>query len=76
MKKAQMQTVVDYVNVQTDYLWEFINDESICPDDRAAFLKELNDLCTFMLEARKLGFDVSKSCYSLDKKVAKLGGNA
>lgn len=76
MKRTQMQTVVDCVNVQSDCLWEFINDKNTHPKDRAQFLKELNDLCTFMLEAQKKGFDVSKSCYSLDKKVARLVGNA
>lgn len=76
MKRMQMQKVVDYVNVQSDYLWEFINDESTSPKDRAEFLNDLNSLCNFMLEAREKGFNVDNSCYPLDKKVAKLGGNA
>ena len=74
MTKKQMQTVVDAVNVQSDCLWEFINDNSTLPEDRAKFLSDLNDLCAFMLKAREKGLDVDKSCYPLDKKVAKLGG--
>lgn len=74
MTKKQMQTVVDTVNVQSDYLWEFINDGHTLPEDRAKFLGDLNDLCTFMLEAREKGLNVNNSCYPLDKKVAKLGG--
>ena len=76
MKRMQMQKVVDYVNVQSDYLWEFINDKSTSPKDRAEFLNDLNSLCSFMLEAREKGFNVDNSCYPLDKKLAKLGGNA
>lgn len=76
MTKKAMQTVVDCVNVQSDALWEFINDEHTHPEDRQEFLDELNNLCTFMLEARKKGLDISKCIYPLDKKVAKLGGNA
>ena len=76
MTKKAMQTVVDCVNVQSDALWEFINDEHTHPEDRQEFLNELNNLCTFMLEAQKKGLNISKSCYPLDKKVARLGGNA
>ena len=76
MTKKAMQTVVDCVNVQSDALWEFINDEHTRPEDRQEFLNELNNLCTFMLEARKKGLNVSKSYYPLDKKIARLGIHA
>lgn len=76
MKRKGMQTVVDYVNVQSDALWEFINDKFVHPDDRAKFLADLNDLCSFLEEAKNKGFSVDACIYSLDEKIAKLGGNA
>lgn len=72
MKRIQMQKVVDYVNVQSDYLWEFINDKNTSPEDKTEFLNDLNSLCSFMLEAREKGFNVDNSCYALDKKMAML----
>lgn len=71
MKRSSMQTVVDYVNVQSDFLWEFINDKNTLPEDRAEFLSNLKDLCDFLIEARDKGFNVDNTTYPLDKKVAK-----
>lgn len=75
MKRTQMQTVVNHVVVQSDYLMEFINDKSTNAVDRMCFMKELKDLCDFLLEARKMRFNVDNGCYPLDKKIAKLGSN-
>lgn len=69
MKKSEMQTVVDYVNVQSDYLYEFIRDKTVNDEDRVHFKNELANLCKFMQEAKDKGFDVANACYPLDNKL-------
>lgn len=69
MKRSEMQTVVDYVNVQSDYLYEFMYDKTTNDEDRVEFKSNLADLCKFMQEAKAKGFDVTNACYPLDKKL-------
>lgn len=69
MKRSEMQTVVDYVNVQSDYLYEFMNDRTVNDKDRVEFKNDLADLCKFMQEAKNKGLNVANACYPLDKKL-------
>lgn len=72
MTREQMQTVVDAVNMQSDYYFEFLHDKDVASEDKETYRKELGDLCAFMQEAGKKGFDVENRCYSLEDKVAML----
>lgn len=74
MKRKAFQTVVDYVNVQSDYLYEFINDKTVNDEDKAIFKKDLTNLCEFMQVAKDKGFNVDDNCYSLAKKLEMLNG--
>jgi len=69
MTRKEFQTVVDYVNVQSDYLYEFMRDKTTNNEDRVEFKNDLTDLCKFMQEAKDRGFDVTNNCYSLDSKL-------
>lgn len=72
MTREQMQTVVDAVNMQSDYYFEFLHDKDVDSKDKETYRKELGDLCAFMQEAEKKGFDVTNTCYPLERKVAVL----
>lgn len=76
MKREAFQTVVDYINVQSDYLYEFINDKTVNDEDKVIFKKDLTNLCEFMQAAKDKGFNVDDNCYSLDKKLEVLNGKA
>lgn len=70
MTKKQMQTVVDAVNVQSDYYFEFLHDKDVDAEDKETYRKDLGDLCIFMQRAKEMGFDVENRCYPLERKVA------
>lgn len=74
MKRKAFQTVVDYINVQSDYLYEFMNDKTVNDKDRIEFKKDLTDLCEFMQAAKDKGFNVDNNCYPLTKKLEVLNG--
>ena len=69
MKRSTMQVVVDYVNVQSDMLYEVVRDESAHPQDRVECRADLKELCTFMMEVSKQGFNVDNGCYKLADKI-------
>lgn len=69
MTRKELQTVVDYVNVQSDYLYEFIRDKTTNDEDKVQFKNELANLCKFMQEAKNKGLNVANACYPLDKKI-------
>lgn len=72
MTREQRQTVVDAVNMQSDYYFEFLHDKDVDAEDKETYRKELGDLCIFLQEAEKKGFDVANTCYPLERKVAML----
>lgn len=74
MTKKQMQTVVDAVNVQSDYYFEFLHDKDVDAEDKKVYREDLKALCVFLQEAKKKGFDTENTCYPLEDKVAELGG--
>lgn len=74
MKRKAFQTVVDYINVQSDYLYEFMNDKTVNDKDRIKFKEDLTDLCEFMQAAKAKGFNADNSCYPLAKKLEVLNG--
>jgi len=74
MKRSEMQTVVDCVNVQSDYLYEFMCDKTTNAEDRIKFKKDLADLCKFMQEAKTRGLDITNAYYPLEKKLEVLNG--
>lgn len=69
MTRKQMQTVVDAVNVQSDYYFEFLCDKDVNSEDKEVYRKDLSDLCIFMQRAKEMGFDVANTCYPLKDKV-------
>ena len=69
MKRKAMQTVVDYINVQSDYLYEFIKDKTVNERDKIEFKKDLTNLCEFMQAAKDKGFDINSNCYPLERKI-------
>lgn len=69
MTKKQMQTVVDAVNMQSDYYFEFLHDKDVNAEDKETYKKDLGALCIFLQEAEKKGFDVANTCYPLKDKV-------
>lgn len=72
MTRKQMQTVVDAVNVQSDYYFEFLCDKDVNSEDKEVYRKDLSDLCIFLQESEKKGFDISNTCYPLGRKVKAL----
>lgn len=72
MTKKQMQTVVDVVCVQSDFLYELLHDRDVCTEDKEIYREELRDLCSFVQKAGELGLSIDDSSYSLKEKVAML----
>lgn len=72
MTKKQMQTIVDVVCVQGDFLYELLQDRDVCAEDKEIYREELRDLCSFVQKAGELGLSIDDSSYSLKEKVAML----
>lgn len=72
MTKKQMQTVVDVVSVQGDFLYELLQDRNVSAEDKEIYREELRDLCSFVQKAGELGLSIDDSSYSLKEKVAML----
>lgn len=65
----EMQTVVDFLQVQHDTLFEMIVDKTTTEKDKEEYKKDEKALRKFFLAAKEKGLDISKSIYPLDKKI-------
>ena len=69
LTKEEMQTVVDYLQVQHDTLFEIIVDKNANETDKEVYRKDEKALRKFFLAAKEKGLDISKSAYPLEKKI-------
>ena len=65
----EMQTVVDFLQVQHDTLFEMIVDKSTTEKDKEVYKKDEKSLRKFLLTAQEKGLDISKSLYPLENKI-------
>lgn len=70
----EMQTVVDFLQVQHDTLFEMIVDKSTTEKDREECKKDEKALRKFLLAAQEKGLDISKSLYTLENKIKYIEG--
>lgn len=69
LTRDEMQVVVDCLQVQHDTLFEMIMDKTTIEKDREECKKDEKALRKFLLAAQEKGLDISKSLYSLEKKI-------
>lgn len=68
----EMQTVVDYLQVQHDTLFEIIVSKDSDERDIRECKKDELPLRKFFLAAKEKGLDISKSIYPLDEKIKRI----
>lgn len=75
LTRDEMQTVVDFLQVQHDTLFEmFIDeDETTTEKDKEEYMRDEKALRKFLLAAREKGLDISKSLYPLGDKIKYMG---
>lgn len=69
LTRNELQTVVDFLQVQHDTLFEMIVDKSTTEKDKGEYKKDERALRKFLLAAKERGLDVSKSLYPLENKI-------
>lgn len=69
LTRNELQTVVDFLQVQHDTLFEMIVDKSTTEKDREEYKKDEKALRKFFLVAMEKGLDISKSLYPLENKI-------
>ena len=69
LTRNELQTVVDFLQVQHDTLFEMIVDKSTTEKDRKEYKKDEKALRKFFLAAKERGLDISKSLYPLENKI-------
>ena len=69
LTRNELQTVVDFLQVQHDTLFEMIMDKSTTEKDREEYKKDEKALRKFLLAAMEKGLDISKSLYPLENKI-------
>ena len=69
LTRNELQTVVDFLQVQHDTLFEMIVDKSTTEKDREEYKKDERALRKFLLAAMEKGLDISKSLYPLENKI-------
>lgn len=73
LTRDEMQTVVDFLQVQHDTLFEMFVDETTTEKDREKCKKDEKTLRKFLLAAHEKGLDISKSLYPLGDKIKYIG---
>lgn len=68
----EMQTVVDFLQVQHDTLFEIIVGKDSNEKDVEECKKDELPLRKFFLAAKEKGLDISKSIYPLDEKIKRI----
>ena len=69
LTRDEMQTVVDFLQVQHDTLFEMIVDKNTTGKDREEYKKDEKSLRKFLLAAQEKKLDMSKSLYPLENKI-------
>lgn len=69
LTRNELQTAVDFLQVQHDTLFEMIVDKSTTEKDREEYKKDERALRKFLLAAMERGLDISKSLYPLENKI-------
>lgn len=69
LTRNELQTVVDFLQVQHDTLFEMIVDKSTTEKDEEEYKKDERALRKFLLAAKERGLDISKSLYPLENKI-------
>ena len=72
LTRNEMQTVVDFLQVQHDTLFEMIVDKSTTEKDRGVYKESEKSLRKFLLAAQEKGLDISKSLYPLENKIKRI----
>lgn len=73
LTRREMQTVVDFLQVQHDTLFEMFVDETTTEKDKEEYRRDEKALRKFLLAAREKGLDISKSLYPLGDKIKYMG---
>ena len=73
LTRDEMQTVVDFLQVQHDTLFEIFVDETTTEKDKEECKRDEKALRKFLLAAREKGLDTSKSLYPLGDKIKYMG---
>lgn len=73
LTRDEMQTVVDFLQVQHDTLFEMFVDETTTEKDKEECRRDEKALRKFLLAAREKGLDISKSLYPLGDKIKYMG---
>ena len=73
LTRDEMQTVVDFLQVQHDALFEIFVDETTTEEDKEECRKDEKALRKFLLAAQEKGLDISKSLYPLGDKIKHMG---
>lgn len=68
LTRNELQTVVDFLQVQHDTLFEMIVDKSTTEKDKEEYKKDERALRKFLLAAKERGLDISKSLYPPGKQ--------
>lgn len=69
LTRREMQTVVDFLQVQHDTLFEIFVDETTTEKDKEECRRDEKALRKFLLAAQEKGLDISKSLYPLGDKI-------
>ena len=69
LTRNEMQTVVNFLQVQHDTLFEMIVDKSTTEKDKEVYKESEKSLRKFLLAAQEKGLDISKSLYPLENKI-------
>lgn len=69
LTRNEMQTVVDFLQVQHDTLFEMIVDKSTTEKDKEVYKEGEKSLRKFLLAAQEKGLNISKGLYPLENKI-------
>ena len=72
LTRNEMQTVVDFLQVQHDTLYEMIMGKTTTEKDKEVYKKDEKSLRKFLLAAQEKGLDISKSLYPLEYKIKRI----
>ena len=72
LTRNEMQTVVDFLQVQHDTLFEMLMDKATTEKDKEVYKKYEKSLRKFLLAAQEKGLDISKSLYPLENKIKRI----
>ena len=72
LTRNEMQTVVNFLQVQHDTLFEMLMDKATTEKDKEVYKKDEKSLRKFLLAAQEKGLDISESLYPLENKIKRI----